>query len=75
MTDTTRFAAAVKRYRDEMNAAAALRDESLSRDGLMERKSALAQQARTTLLAARVTLPAAISIDELLDDMRASTAD
>lgn len=75
MTDTVRFAAAVKRYRDEMNAASQFHDEDLSDNAIVAKRSALAQKAHAQLLAARPVLPELASIDDALDGLRARTAD
>lgn len=76
MTDTSRFAAAVRGYRDEISAAMQITDEALSATGLGERQRAAVAAARARLLAAVPPLPkGAQSRDDVLSGLGATTAD
>ncbi|WP_421076800.1 hypothetical protein [Microbacterium sp. IO18] len=76
MTDTNRFAAAVRGYRDEITAAMNIRDGSLSASGLVERQRAAVAAARARLLSAVPPLPqGAQSRDDVLAVLSATTAD
>ncbi|MGA5644123.1 hypothetical protein ACPCHV_02400 [Microbacterium sp. NPDC088796] len=76
MTDTNRFAAAVRGYRDEITAAMNISDDSLSVSGLGERQRAAVAAARARLLAAVPPLPqGAQSRDDVLAGLGATTAD
>lgn len=76
MTDTNRFATAVRGYRDEISAAMQITDEALSMTGLGERQRAAVAAARARLLAAVPPLPkGAQSRDDVLSGLGATTAD
>ncbi|QMU98214.1 hypothetical protein FVO59_14235 [Microbacterium esteraromaticum] len=76
MTDTTRFAAAVRGYRDEITAAMQISDDSLSATGLGERQRAAVAAARARLLSAVPPLPeGAQRRDDVLAGLGATTAD
>lgn len=76
MTDTNRFAAAVRGYRDEITAAMNIGDDSLSASGLGERQHAAVAAARARLLSAVPPLPqGAQSRDDVLAGLSATTAD
>ena len=76
MTDTNRFAAAVRGYRDEITAAMNISDDSLSVSGLSERQRAAVAAARARLLAAVPPLPkGAQSRNDVLAGLGATTAD
>lgn len=76
MTDTNRFAAAVRGYRDEITAAMNISDDSLSASGLGERQRAAVAAARARLLSAVPAVPQdAQSRDDVLAGLSATTAD
>ncbi|MGY1551588.1 hypothetical protein ACW5CM_07350 [Microbacterium sp. A588] len=76
MNNTSRFAAAVRGYRDEMKAAMQISDDSLSATGLGERQSAAFAAAKARLLAAVPALPkGAQSRESVLAGMGAKSAD
>ena len=76
MTDTTRFAAAVRGYRDEIAAAMRMSDDSLSASGLAAKQRAAVDAARARLRAAIPALPAGgKSRDEVLAALGAANAD
>jgi hypothetical protein len=75
VTDTNRFAAAVRGYRDEITAAMQISDESLSASGLGERQRAAVAAARTRLLAAVPPLPPGVQSADVLVGLAAKTAD
>lgn len=76
MTDTNRFAAAVRGYRDEITAAMNISDDSLSVSGPGEHQRAAVAAARARLLAAVPPLPqGAQSRDDVLAGLGATTAD
>lgn len=76
MTDTNRFAAAVRGYRDEISAAMRMSDDSLSGSGLAAKQRAAVDAARARLRAAIPTLPAGgKSREEVLVALVASNAD
>lgn len=76
MTDTTRFAAAVRGYRDEIAAAMRMSDDSLSRSGFAAKQRAAVDAARARLRAAIPTLPSGGKTrDEVLAALGASSAD
>lgn len=74
MTDTSRFAAAVRGYRDEIAAAMQISDDNLSATGLGEKQRAAVAAARARLLAAVPPLPqGGKSRDEVLGGLGASS--
>lgn len=76
MTDTNRFAAAVRGYRDEITAAMQIKDDSLSASGLGERQRAAVAAASARLLSAVPPLPqGAQNRDDVLAGLGATTAD
>lgn len=76
VTDTTRFAAAVRGYRDEITAAMSISDDSLSAAGLGERQIAAVAAARARLLASLPPVPTgAQSRDDVLAGLGATSAD
>jgi len=76
VTDTSRFAAAVRGYRDEIAAAMQISDANLSATGLGEKQRAAVAAARARLLAAVPPLPAGgKSRDDVLAGLGASSVD
>lgn len=76
MNDTSRFAAAVRGYRDEIAAAMRMSDDTLSASGLAAKQRAAVDAARARLRAAIPALPAGgVSRDDVLAGLAASSAD
>lgn len=76
MNNTSRFAAAVRGYRDELKAAMQISDDSLSATGLGERQRVAVAAAKVRLLSAVPPLPkGAQSRDDVLAGLGAATAD
>jgi hypothetical protein len=76
VTDTSRYAAAVRGYRDEIAAAMQMSDPDLSASGLADRQRAAVAAARERLRAALPPLPkGGQSRDDVLAGLSASSAD
>ncbi|MBF0673176.1 MAG: hypothetical protein IR160_11395 [Salinibacterium sp.] len=76
MSDTSRFAAAVRGYRDEIAAARQISDDDLSATGVAARQRAAVDAARARLLAAVPPLPeSGTSRVEVLASLAATSAD
>lgn len=75
MTDTTKYAQAVRAFRDTIARAQSLSDDTLTDVELVNRRREIVQGARSTLLAQRPTLPTIPTRDGVLESLRARTAD
>jgi hypothetical protein len=75
MTDTTKFARAVRAFRDTVAQARSLRDDTLSDHELLNRRREIVDGARVALLGQRPSLPTIPTRDGVLESLRASSAD
>lgn len=75
MTDTTKYASAVRTFRDTVARAQGLRDDTLSDTELQARRRQIVDGGRAALLAERPVLPPIPTREAVLEGLRACTAD